>query len=100
MDPLDILFPVRPDSRGTARALHEMGICAVIAEDGLQLISCGASSSRGDGSPHAVGDSCHPRDHLGQPVAYWVLSLEIETDLGDLGEYYPPNWLEELPDIN
>ena len=99
MDPLNILFPVRPDSRGTARALREMGIRAVIAEDGLQLVSCG-SPSRGGDSPHTVGARFQPRDHEGKFVDYWVLSLEIETDLSETGELYPPNWLDDLPDID
>ncbi|MBS4752781.1 hypothetical protein KG112_08165 [Nocardioides sp. zg-ZUI104] len=99
MDPFNILFPARPDSRGTARALREMGIRAVIAEDGLQLISCGSRSREID-SRHTVGAKYHPRDHAGQFVDYWVLSLEIETDLSELDEHYPPNWLDDLPDID
>lgn len=75
-----------------------MGIRAAIAEDGLQLVSCGSPSREGD-SPQTVGARYQPRDHAGQFVDNWMLSLEIETDLSETGELYPPNWLDDLPDI-
>lgn len=98
MDPLAILFPVRPDTRRTVCALRDMGIRAVIAEDGLRLVSCDAPKPSGD-TEHLPAARFQPRDDRGRFVAYWVLSLEIETDLCDAGEHYESDeWLGGQPD--
>lgn len=99
MDPLDILFSVRPNSRATACALRDMGLRAVIAEDGLRLVSCGAPKLT-RGSDRRLGARYQPRDERGRFVTYWVLSHEIQNDLSDAGDHYTAAedaWIAEWP---
>ena len=52
---------------------------AVIAEDGLRLVSCGAPKLT-RGSDRRLGARYQPRDERGRFVTYWVLSHEIQND--------------------
>lgn len=87
MDAFDILTPANTDGRLTALALRSMGLRAVVAPDGLQLVVQEPAISS-ECSPPAVGPGCQPRDEQGRFVAYWVLSLEIINDFIDIEYEY------------
>lgn len=85
MDAFDILTSAKTDGRLSALALHGMGLRAVVAPDGLQLVVQDRAMSSGC-SPHIFGPGCQPRDEQGRFVAYWVLALEILNDSIDIEE--------------
>jgi hypothetical protein len=94
MDAFDIFTPANTDGRLTALALRDMNLRAVVALDGLRLVTQGARTSSGC-SPAVVGPKYQPRDAKGRFVAYWMLSLEILTDFADIEYEYG---LEDYPE--
>lgn len=87
MDAFDIFTPANTDGRITALALRGMGLRAVVAPDGLQLVVLDGAMSSGC-SPRTFGSGCQPRDEKGRFVAYWVLALEILNDFIDIEDEY------------
>lgn len=83
MDHLEIFTPPFWDPRATLLALQDMGVRLVIAPDGLRFISCKRAALSVDSS-HVVEASFGPRDELGRFVSYWVLPIEIDSDLIDI----------------
>lgn len=87
MDHLEIFTPPFWNPRPTLLALRDMGIRVVIAPDGLRFISC-KRAARPVGSSHVVEAAFRPRDELGRFVGYWVLPIEIDSDLIDIEQDY------------
>lgn len=94
MDAFDILTPTETDGRRAALALQEMGLRAVVAPDGLRLVSMEPTSSSRR-SQHVTAAGYQPRDEQGRFVAYWVLSAEFVNDFIDIEYEYG---LEDCPE--
>lgn len=90
MDIFDVITPGGDSGRRAANALKGMGLRAVIAPDGLQLVSelVGPTPARLDVSIDHVDLTDQPCDELGESVDYWVLSIELVNDFMDIETEY------------
>ncbi len=94
MDIFDIITPGDDAGRRAAAALKDMGLRAVIATDGLQLVSelVGATPARTDADTDHDFDHVdltdQPYDEIGEPVDFWVLAIELVNDFMDIEAEY------------
>lgn len=90
MDIFDFIIPGDDSGRRAATALKDMGLRAVIAPDGLRLVSelFGPTPARPDVNTDDVDLTDHPCDELGEPVDYGVLSIELVNDFMDIEAEY------------